>query len=299
MLLPLLLACAPLRHPVQVWTPPTATHEAAADPWNAVLARPPVVQLETLIDAHWSVAAKGLLNMDDPKTAAAPSGDIDILIMAHLIRHPSAGAFLVDTGIAADSKGRVADTHGLVRGALHPTEVKDIGDELAARNLALAGVFFTHLHLDHIFGLPDIGPDVPFYIGPDEQEYQGAVPGILRTFYRRRYADRPAFRELDRAAAVPMAPFEHAWDVFGDGSFWAIHVPGHTPGSLAFLVNAEGGPVLLTGDTCHTKWGWDNEVEPGTFTHDHAGNKASLHALKVFAAAHPEVKVVLGHQLMQ
>jgi hypothetical protein len=33
------------------------------------------------------------------------------------------------------------------------------------------------------------------------------------------------------------------------------------PGDLARTTT---GPVLLTGDTCHTRWGWDNSVEPGT-----------------------------------
>ena len=34
-------------------------------------------------------------------------------------------------------------------------------------------------------------------------------------------------------------------DVFGDGSFWAISVPGHTDDDIAYLINGTT-PILLT-----------------------------------------------------
>jgi glyoxylase-like metal-dependent hydrolase (beta-lactamase superfamily II) len=36
-------------------------------------------------------------------------------------------------------------------------------------------------------------------------------------------------------SADPDGTFDGISDVFGDGSLWAIWVPGHTPGSIAFL----------------------------------------------------------------
>lgn len=44
-------------------------------------------------------------------------------------------------------------------------------------------------------------------------------------------------------------------DIFVDGSAFAISVPGHTPGSTAYVLRATKGPILLTGETCHTRWG--------------------------------------------
>ena len=44
--------------------------------------------------------------------------------------------------------------------------------------------------------------------------------------------------------------------------------PGHTRGSTAYLVRTPQGPVLLTGDACHTRWGWEHDVEPGNFSGD-------------------------------
>ena len=78
---------------------------------------------------------------------------------------------------------------------------------------------------------------------------------------------------------------------------WALSVPGHTPGSLAFLARTETGPVLFVGDTSHTRWGWDHGVPPGTYTEDAAGNAASLAKLRTIAAAWPQLRVVVGHEI--
>jgi N-acyl homoserine lactone hydrolase len=85
-------------------------------------------------------------------------------------------------------------------------------------------------------------------------------------------------------------------DLFGDGSVYAISAPGHTPGSVAYLIRSTEGPVLLTGDTCHTKFGWEHEVEPGDFTADQAQNRAALLNLTALQKANPTLRVYLGHQ---
>jgi glyoxylase-like metal-dependent hydrolase (beta-lactamase superfamily II) len=85
-------------------------------------------------------------------------------------------------------------------------------------------------------------------------------------------------------------------DVFGDGTVWALWVPGHTLGSTAYLVRTPKGPVLLTGDACHTRWGWEHDVEPGTFSSDLPRSAESLARLRRLAAEHPAIDVRLGHQ---
>jgi hypothetical protein len=53
--------------------------------------------------------------------------------------------------------------------------------------------------------------------------------------------------------------------------------------------------VLLTGDACHTAWGW----EPGSFSDDRPKSAASLSRLRHFVARHPGVEVRLGHQSLR
>jgi N-acyl homoserine lactone hydrolase len=85
-------------------------------------------------------------------------------------------------------------------------------------------------------------------------------------------------------------------DVFGDVSAFAISVPGHTPGSTAYVLRTPKGPVLLTGDTSHTRWGWEHGVEPGSYTTDQPMILKSLLLLKDLAERHPTMGVRFGHQ---
>ena len=68
------------------------------------------------------------------------------------------------------------------------------------------------------------------------------------------------------------------------------------PGSTAYLLRTPRGPVLLTGDACHTRWGWDHQVEPGSFSSDVPRSAESLARLERLVAEHPGVEVRLGHQ---
>jgi glyoxylase-like metal-dependent hydrolase (beta-lactamase superfamily II) len=85
-------------------------------------------------------------------------------------------------------------------------------------------------------------------------------------------------------------------DVFGDGSLFALHVPGHSPGSTAFLVRTPEGSRLLVGDATHTRWGWNNGVEPETFSSDQPRSVVSLKTLLDLSKQFPTVEVHPGHQ---
>jgi len=71
---------------------------------------------------------------------------------------------------------------------------------------------------------------------------------------------------------------------------------GHTPGSTAYLVRTTKGPVLLTGDASHTRWGWEHDVEPGTFSADIPKSAESFKRLRQLATEHPALDVRFGHQ---
>jgi glyoxylase-like metal-dependent hydrolase (beta-lactamase superfamily II) len=151
-------------------------------------------------------------------------------------------------------------------------------------------------------GLPDVPPETPVFVGPGETEARAALNLFTRGTIDR-MLERPGPLEAwvfddslePHGNNEPLAVL----DVFGDASLWALHAPGHTPGSMAFLVRTPEGPRLLVGDTSHTRWGWENAVEPGTFTADHERNAASLAALRDLAARHPTIRVHLGHQRLR
>jgi hypothetical protein len=128
-----------------------------------VLDQPGPVQLETINSADWAVPLAGLVNLKSPAAIKAGLKDREepIQVYAHVLQHPQRGSFLVDTGVSAKliaDPGKEGLSWLLRQGM--PIEKmkiqKSTADILAALPGKLSGVFFTHLHIDHISGMPDI-----------------------------------------------------------------------------------------------------------------------------------------------
>lgn len=295
-----LAACAQTNHATE-----TSDLGGAPD-WSVVgatLAEPGPIAFERIVAASWEVPLGGVVNLDHPhaEEAGLENAPEAIEIYMYALRHPEHGLFLIDTGV--DHATDVRDTSNmaaswLVRSAMN-LEKLDVNVStkrwIEAQDDELAAVFLTHLHLDHSMGLPDIPDATPIYTGPDEAADSKFMNVFSRGTMKRALRGKSALKELPMHA-VAGAPFEGVNDVFGDGSLIALHIPGHTRGSLAFVVRTTEGPVLLTGDGCHTAWGWDHRVEPGKFNTDPEGSAKSFEKLLEFAAAHPEMAVHLGHQ---
>jgi glyoxylase-like metal-dependent hydrolase (beta-lactamase superfamily II) len=166
---------------------------------------------------------------------------------------------------------------------------------LAREAEAPAGVFLTHLHLDHVLGLPDVPGTTPVYVGPGEARAKGLLNGFTRNTTDRALRGHGPLNVWG-FRPDPTNTFAGVLDIFGDGTVWALHVPGHTKGSTAYLARTPRGPVLLVGDACHTNWGWQHHVEPGTFSSDVPRSAESLRSLQAFVRRNPSVSVRLGHQ---
>jgi N-acyl homoserine lactone hydrolase len=301
LLFPLLLAaCAVTTHPAR---PCALGAPSSSAQMLAVLDAPGPVEVETVASVDWAVERSGLINLDNPKAKAAnlKDGDEPIQIFFHVLRHPERGTYLVDTGVetALRDHPERASIRGFVASFMHLEKMRfhaPLGEWLAAHPQdKVAGVFFTHLHLDHISGGGDVPAGTPLYAGPEEATAHAFLNLFTQASTDRALDGKPALNEW-RYAPDPSGRFDGVQDVFGDQSVFALWVPGHTPGSTAYVVRTPHGSVLLTGDACHTRWGWDNDVEPGSFSGDRPRSAQSLHRLRQLAAEHPALDVRLGHQ---
>ena len=293
------LGCAASHHATQdsdLGTP------ARSESLLAVIDAPGSVEVETIKAADWAVARSGLINLDHPnaKAAGLVDGDESIAVFFHVLRHPKFGVFIVDSGVESafrDPAGN--DRVSFIIASAMNTEALEIhtttAEWLAEQAEPLAGVFLTHLHLDHVMGMPDVPPGTPVYVGPGEPTASDFMYSFTRGTIDRMIESADALRVWP-FEADPDGRFEAIVDVFGDGSVWAIHVPGHTPGSTAFLVRTPTGPRLLVGDASHTRWGWENGVEPGTFSLDGPRSVKSLAGLRKLAREFPTIEVHVGHQ---
>ena len=267
------------------------------------LEEPGPLVFEKVLAADWVIDRAGLINLKHERAVQAglSDGDEPIQIYFYRLTHPTYGSFLIDSGIASsfEEPASAPQLSWLIRRAMNTSVLvpqQTTGDWLEQTDTKLSGVFLTHLHLDHIFGMPDIPAEVPVYVGPGETRVRSIENAFSRGTTNRLLANVTALREW-QFTSDPDQEFDGVIDVFGDGSLWALHVPGHTPGSTAFIVRTTDGPQLITGDASHTVWGWDNGVEPGEFSHDFARSKQSLAALKALAQDFAALDVHPGHQL--
>jgi N-acyl homoserine lactone hydrolase len=279
--------------------PATLGAAKSTDDLVAAMTQPGVVELESINSADWSVERSGLLNLNNPAAKELKDGDEKIQVYFHVIRHPTRGTFIVDTGVetALRDAPEKSAMSGLVRSAMHLEKLTvnlPLGEWLA-KEPKLDGVFLTHMHLDHLTGMADVPDATPVFTGPGEAKDSQFMYLFVRGSADKAMEGKPSISEWQFKQDAT-GTFDGVLDIFGDGSVWALWVPGHTPGSTAYLVRTPTGPVLLTGDASHTRWGWDNHVEPGTFTGDAARGTVSFQKLQAFVAAHPEVEVRVGHQ---
>lgn len=294
-------ACSLSRHPVELAE--LGTPRSAAE-MEALLGQPGPVRVETVVAADWQVALSGLLNLDHPKAQAAGLSDRPepIQVYFHALRHPTKGLFIVDTGVekALRDDPEKAAIRGIVASVMNMEALQvhhDTASWIAKQEIPLAGVFMTHLHLDHVSGLADVPATTPVYAGPGETTTRSVEHVVVQPNIDRTLEGKAPIREWPFVAETDAA-FEAVLDIFGDGSVFALHVPGHTPGSTAYLARTPEGPVLLVGDASHTAWGWEQGVEPGTFSGDQPRSAENLARLKALVARHPAVDVRLGHQAM-
>lgn len=298
-LLATLAACSATDHPAQ---PGELGIARSSDAMLAVAAEPGPIRFEKVLAADWAVDRSGLVNLDHPKARAAglEDGSEPIEVYFYALHHPTEGHFLIDSGMERGfldpaSNERVGF---LVRNAMGTDALQvrtTTADWIAANGGRLDGVLLTHIHLDHIMGVPDVPAETPIFTGPGEVDASRFLHAFTRGTSDRLLSGRGPLLEWP-FEPDPAGRFAGVLDVFGDGSLWALHVPGHTPGSTAFLVRSTEGPELVLGDATHTAWGWQNGVEPGTYSLDGPLSAESLANLLALAQAVPSARVHPGHQ---
>jgi len=282
----------PLHEPLAGGTPgATVTVEpmiAGSVTWPRTMMERPGGRFETL------KLLRALLSGNPAATVPVPS---------FLIRHPSAGAILVDTGlhpsIATDGKENFG---GLAARFGHPSlePGKDVPSQLRERGLdpgEIPIVVMTHMHIDHTSAISEF-PSSTFVLS--ETEWRAAATGgqPLLNGYRRPHFDY-AFDyrtvDFDRAGIDSYATFGRSFDLFGDGSIRLAYTPGHSAGHISVICHLKERDFVIGGDATYTQAQLDGDAPLAPRPFDAHNYRRSLQELKLFRREFPDAIVTPGH----
>jgi N-acyl homoserine lactone hydrolase len=224
-------------------------------------------------------------------------------VPSFLLRHPSAGAILVDTGlhpsIATDGKENFGGLGARV-GKPDLNAGEDVPAQLRERGLdpgEIPVVVMTHLHLDHSSAISEF-PNSTFVISETEWEAAATGPRPLLNGYRRPHFDY-AFDyrtvDFDRGGIDSYATFGRSFDLFGDGSIRLAFTPGHSAGHMSVIAHLAERDFVIGGDATYTQGQLDGDAPLAPRPFDAHNYRRSLQELKLFRREFPDAVVTPGH----
>lgn len=292
LIISLIIGCRSLQPSRSIYNLPTS--QLKDKNWETIFStKTKIDAFKILNTGSVKVPLDGMLNTKKLKTNHGLPKYLWVDVFVFLFHHQEKGWFMIDTGLDSSFQKK-----GNINGLLAGNFIKDakqnsnqnIGSLLKQENKNIEGIFFTHLHGDHTAGLPEINPAIPKYIGKGEKFIN--IPIIYSSNH---LSNKDKLIEIDNQSGIPIAPLESVIDIFGDGSFLAVHTPGHSASHLSYILMTNEGAILLTGDASHTKYGFQNNIEPGWVDNKELAEN-SLRQLIEFHEKYPTVKVIYGHE---
>jgi N-acyl homoserine lactone hydrolase len=189
----------------------------------------------------------------------------DIPVHGFVIKHPQAGAILVDTGIGWGDERLIREWRVVNRHMADALEEHDLSP------VDVKIVINSHLHFDHC-GQNAVFKHAPFYVQREE------VEGARRDGSTAQWFDFAGARLelLDGDAQI------------AEG-VRVVATPGHTPGHQCVIVDATGGASVMIGDAAYTADIYrdvekaDLHAWPG----QHADRESWERSLKMVHSIHP------------
>jgi len=221
--------------------------------------------------------------------------------LAYLLRHPSAGAILIDTGMHPDARAHLRRDFGGPMGTLFRNlRVADQPFDAQLRALGVEPaevdrVLMTHLHVDHTSGMRLL-PNALFTCTAAEWAATRPRFAAGKGYVRHHLPSESRMRLVDfDKTGEPYGAFSRTIDLLGDGSIRLVSTPGHTVGHMSVLLAlADGRQLLVVGDAAYTLRNISEQILPMLTAGDRDSIR-SLAEIKAFAEQTPEALIVPSH----
>lgn len=162
-------------------------------------------------------------------------------------------------------------------------EAQRIADRLEAAGLAPTAILHTHGHMDHAGGTAHLhrllGGGLPVALHPGDLELYRNLPMQGRLFGLEVEAPPEPTLELAHGQRLPLGSLE----------LEVRHAPGHSPGSVCFVVHGAPEPLVVVGDVLFAGSIGRTDLWGGSFPRLRDSIVTQLYTLP------DETRVICGH----
>lgn len=231
-----------------------------------------------------------------------------------LLEHPRRGPILFDTGYSDAFLRATARMPERLYRVVTPVTLRT--EDQAVEQLRSRGIrpedveliVVSHFHGDHVSALGDfprarfVHCDVAWREARELRGLRALRRGVLPALIPADFAHRSL--PLESAGLMPLPaecePFRRGVDLVGDGSLWAVPLPGHAAGQLGLFVRDErGATVFLCADACWTSRSFREDRMPSGAARllfdDWRAYRRTLGRVAALHRARPDVAVVPSH----
>ena len=202
----------------------------------------------TQVRGHGSYLGRTVANL-------LSSNWVEVPIHAYVVEHPE-GLIVIDTGETgrAAEPGYFPSWHPYYRWALEMKVTPDHEVGPALKRLGLSPsdvrwVVLTHLHTDHAGGLHHFR-DAEILVSRAEHDRAAGPAGRVIGYLPNRWPGWFTPRLVDFGARA-IGPFAATLDLTKNGDVHLVSTPGHTPGHMSVVVEAEATTYFLAGDASY------------------------------------------------
>ncbi len=235
-------------------------------------------------------------------------GSCEYPALCALINHPTKGYILFDTGYTERFYHLTQKLPASLYRRLTPVTLrKSLKEQLADVHIqpeAIRYIVISHFHADHIGGLCDF-PHAQFICHQEAVDavchktgwralLKGFLPGLLPDDFYERLIILNNKVGLD----ATLAPFSFGFDVFDDGHFIAIPLPGHAPGQIGLYFDSLV-PTFLIADSCWHQETFKELIYPSELTYlvhdDRKAYRQTIQNLHALYQHHQSIDIIPSH----